>query len=122
MESPKKETEVCNRSQKTARRTLTRIAFLKRNPRLLAQHARAAVVREYADLQVDQDALIKNQIPTLLIVGALDAEAQDAKVLQSLMPNSSLVEIEGVDHGGAYSHATLLSKTLQLFLDHKQSK
>jgi pimeloyl-ACP methyl ester carboxylesterase len=84
--------------------------------------ALAAVVREYAELQVDQNALAKNQIPTLLIVGALDAEAQDAKVLHSLMPNSSLVEIDGVDHGGAYSHEMLISKTLQFFLDHKKSK
>ena len=96
---------------------VNRAIMKKQNAQALAR-----VVREYSELQVDRDALSKNKVPTLVIVGALDAEAKDAKILNSLMPNSSLIEIDGVDHGRAYSHESLIDATLQFFLAHENSK
>ena len=63
--------------------------------------ALAAAARDFRHLALTEEALEKNTVPTLAIVGERDPLAEDVDRLAGAMANLEVVVIEGADHQSA---------------------
>lgn len=80
--------------------------------------ALAAVARSMPNLQIQQELLEANKVPTLSLIGEVDPLKVGVDRLQEVMANLNVVVLEGADHMTALPHP-LFVKTLKQFLkDH----
>ena len=77
---------------------------------ILAQYS----VQEYVGYR---EFLPYNKIPTLLYCGDKDSYYESAKECAEIMPNSSLITISGVDHGGGFDKSELVLPHVKKFLE-----
>jgi pimeloyl-ACP methyl ester carboxylesterase len=84
--------------------------------------ALAAVVRAYADLEVSEESLKNNAVPTLVIVGDKDPEKPTADELKSVMKNLRVVVIRDADHFSAGQRPEFVRSTLEFLETHRRKR
>ena len=62
------------------------------------QQALAAVMRAYGDLEVSEESLRNNTVPTLIAVGEHDPEKPTVDELRGVMKNMCVKVVPDVDH------------------------
>lgn len=81
--------------------------------------ALAAVIRAYARLEVSEESLKDNLVPTLVIVGEDDPEKPTVDELKRVMKNMRTVIIPGVDHSHAAVKPEFLRATVEFLEAHR---
>jgi pimeloyl-ACP methyl ester carboxylesterase len=83
--------------------------------RMNDQKALAAVVRGWKDIEVTDDELKANKVPTLGLIGEIDPLKKRVDETKDVLANFTVVVIKGADHMNAFTRPVFMS-TLKEFL------
>ena len=96
--------------------TLTEAEIEKMNARTMANQdslALAAVLDALPELNVSEESLKENTVPTLILVGANAHERPSAEELAKIMNKATLIIIEDADHIGAPEQPQFLQEIIR---------
>ena len=71
--------------------------------------ALAAVIRGMADLEVPEEALRKNNVPTLYLIGKIDPLKASVDALDGIMSNAEIIVLPKKDHMTAFAGGDYLN-------------
>ena len=80
--------------------------------------ALAALIRAYPELEVSEDSLRDNTVPTLMIVGEHDPERPTVEMLNGIMKRLQIVVLPGRNHLTALQDEQVLLSTLKFMRQH----
>jgi pimeloyl-ACP methyl ester carboxylesterase len=86
------------------------------------EKALAAVVRAYEGLEVSEESLLENGVPSLFIVGENDPEHPTVLALQDVMKNARIVVIPDADHLQAGAHPDFISSAVEFMKSHSKRR
>ena len=81
--------------------------------------ALAAVIRAYADLEVLEESLKDNRVPTLVVVGEHDPEKPTTDELKSVMKNVRVEVVSDADHFTAGLRREFIQSVLEFLKSHR---
>lgn len=104
------------------RRRLSPDELDKMNQRFMKgqdQFALAAVIRAYADLEVSEESLRNNAVPTLVVVGEHDSEKPTVDELKNVMKNMGVEVVLDTDHFTAGVRPEFIRSVLEFLKSHR---
>jgi len=82
--------------------------------------ALASAIRGMKQLQISQEKIEANEVPTLALIGEVDPLKAGVDALQEVMPNLEVVVIEGADHMTAISNPLFVNSLNEFLLNHSR--
>lgn len=98
-------------------RTINSMVMLMNDPKALA-----AIIRGMQGLMVPEEALRKNKVPTLALIGSIDPLKDGVDAMEEVMSQLEVVEIEGADHMNAPARPEFISNLKRFLAAHPIGK
>ncbi len=94
---------------------INQMVMLGNDPKALA-----AAIRGMKNLQIPQEKIEANKVPTLALIGEVDPLKVGVDLLQDVMPNLEVVVIDGADHMSAIANPTFIRSLKEFLVSHSR--